>query len=166
VGDNGTLDFNGRNETIGGLIGSSSGVVTNNAASTTSTLTSQATGARSRSFAASFTTRPLRAHHGGHQDGLALQALAEPAPTRCDHHQSRHLDRGRPNAFPPRPPLRGRCSKLDLGGFAQGIGSLTGAGNVDDHRHDRLDTLSVGSDNTSPAAFSGAMSDAPAAMLA
>ncbi|MCE9553339.1 MAG: autotransporter-associated beta strand repeat-containing protein [Planctomycetes bacterium] len=42
---------------------------------------------------------------------------------------------------------------LDLGGFSNSIGSLTGAGNVTLGAA----TLTVGNDNTSPAAFSGAM---------
>ena len=45
-----------------------------------------------------------------------------------------------------------------LNGFSQSIGSLTGAGNVTNNSNTAA-TLTVGNDNTSPAAFSGVLSD-------
>ncbi len=50
---------------------------------------------------------------------------------------------------------------LDLGGFDQSIGSLSGAGNVTTTGASGFDTLTIGNDGTCPAAFSGVMSDAP-----
>ncbi len=46
-----------------------------------------------------------------------------------------------------------------LNGFAQSIGSLTGAGNVANNYNGAAATLTIGSDNTSPPAFSGVISD-------
>ena len=45
-----------------------------------------------------------------------------------------------------------------LDGYSQSIGSLTGAGNVTNNSNTAA-TLTVGTDNTSPAAFSGVISD-------
>src|SRR5262249_32340365 len=52
---------------------------------------------------------------------------------------------------------------FNLGGFSQSIGSLTGNGTVTTTGSTGTDILTVGNDNTPPAAFTGSLTNGPGA---
>ena len=159
--NSGTFDFNGQSETFD-LLSGTGGTITNNLDGTTSTMTFGA-------FNSGGTYSGVIQNDGS---GFGVMAVTKTGSgveifsgansyNGATTINQGTLQGGAANTFSAGSAVNvASGATLNLGGFSQSIGSLTGAGNVTTTGTTGGDTLTVGSDGTSPAAFSGVISDA------